>query len=102
MPQSSDDRMRQRSQANSILAMLRAAGERGCTNGELWAVAHAAHSRIADLRARGHRIHCVCEAPGLYRYTLEPSVTDGPSPSLLLIPTGVTLPLFDGICGSAL
>jgi hypothetical protein len=51
--------------------MLRAAGERGCTNSELWAIAHAAHSRISDLRARGHRIVCVREGPGVYRYTLE-------------------------------
>ncbi len=46
--------------------MLRAAGERGVTNAELWDVAHAAHSRIAELRALGHRIRCVREAPGLY------------------------------------
>jgi hypothetical protein len=72
------DQNHRRAQADHILEMLRTAGDRGCTNAELWAVAHAAHSRISDLRARGHRIACVREAPGLYRYTLEQSASVNP------------------------
>jgi hypothetical protein len=86
------DQNRRRGQAERILAILRAAGGRGVTNAELWPIAHAAHSRISDLRARGHRIRCEREGSGLYRYTLEPP--DAVPPLLSLIGRGVTLPLF--------
>jgi hypothetical protein len=84
------DHSRAHSQSDEILQMLRVAGESGCTNLELWTVAHAAHSRIADLRARGHRITCERERIGVYRYVLlgEPE-----SP----IPSYRRLPLFDGL-----
>jgi hypothetical protein len=92
-----DDRHQQRSQSAEILAMLRAAGDRGCTNATLWTVAHAAHSRIADLRGRGHVITCTREAAGLYRYRLveDPQVAGEAS-----LRTWPTLPLFAavGLC----
>src|SRR5579872_2610348 len=87
----SADRSRAHSQADEILQMLREAGESGCTNLELWAVAHTAHSRIADLPTRGHRIVCTRIRAGVYRYVLidAPELSQGPSYR--------PLPLFDGI-----
>jgi hypothetical protein len=102
------DRSRSRSQSDEILQMLRSAGEQGCTNLELWSVAHAAHSRIADLRALGHRITCRKERSGVYRYVLEAdagprSITLAPArqvkqsqPALI---TMRPLPLFDAMGG---
>jgi hypothetical protein len=100
------DRSRARSQADEILQMLRSAGDRGCSNLELWTIAHAAHSRIADLRALGHRITCRKERAGVYRYVLEVDASRRSSPSApapqvkqsqpALI-TARPLPLFDGM-----
>lgn len=104
------DRSRQRTQADEILGMLRSAGDRGCSNLELWSVAHAAHSRIADLRARGHRITCRKERAGVYRYVLEaetrqesaaqpaqqPVQQSRPAAPLIY---ARPLPLFDGLGG---
>ena len=87
------DRARARSQATEILALLRDAGAVGRTNAELWTIAHAAHSRIAELRACGHVITCTREAPGLYRYRLIEGPQSAGEPSPEMWPT---LPLFAG------
>jgi hypothetical protein len=66
-----EDLARAADQNSKILARLQEAGARGVINSELWALgAHAAHSRISDLRKRGHEISCKREAPGVWRYTL--------------------------------
>jgi hypothetical protein len=78
------DRSHAHSQADEILQMLIRAARQGCTNLELWTVAHAAHSRIADLRAQGHRITCTRECVGVYRYVLienPPPKPDAPRPT---------------------
>ena len=75
------DRRRTFAQSDEILQMLRAAGDRGSTNAELWSCAHAISSRISDLRKRGHTITCVREHPGLYRYTLHPPVVNAAAPA---------------------
>ena len=88
--------------------MLRAAGGAGCTNIQLWSVAHAAHSRIADLRAQGHLITCTRERVGVYRYVLvenpqaKSEISRGPTresnpPSFPADDLKRTLPLFDGL-----
>lgn len=67
----SEDLARAHDQNSRILAKLREAGSRGVTNSELWALgAHAAHSRISDLRKRGHKITCEREGQGVWRYRL--------------------------------
>ena len=66
-----EDFARAADQNTRILALLKQAGSRGVSNSEMWAVgAHAAHSRISDLRKRGHEITCKREGPGVWRYTL--------------------------------
>jgi hypothetical protein len=67
-----EDFARAADQNSKILARLKEAGLRGVTNAELWALgAHAAHSRISDLRKRGHEISCKREAAGVWRYVLQ-------------------------------
>ena len=75
-----EDLARAADQNSRILARLQEAGPRGVTNAEMWALgAHAAHSRISDLRKRGHRISCKREGSGMWRYTLiQPSVELSP------------------------
>ncbi len=65
------DHRRANGQCERILGLLVAAGDRGCSNAELWSVAHAVNSRIADLRRRGHDIVCTPEGGGRYRYVLR-------------------------------
>jgi hypothetical protein len=66
--------------------MLIAAGDRGCTNGQLWEIAHATNSRISDLRSRGHKIIAECEGSGTWRYTLtampEPAPRESAAPAV--------------------
>ena len=77
----SEDFARATDQNTQILALLRQAGPRGVTNSEMWAVgAHAAHSRISDLRKRGHEITCKREKPGIWRYTLVSSISERQKP----------------------
>jgi hypothetical protein len=61
---------RARGQEDQILSMLREAGNRGCTNSQLWAICHAVNSRISDLRKRGHKIDATAEGGGVWRYRL--------------------------------
>lgn len=100
------DRSRSRSQADEILQMLRSAGDRGCLSTELWEVARAAHSRVSDLRRRGHQITCTRESAGVYRYVLEAdarprSTPPAPVPQVKQSQpapiTAQSLPLFDGL-----
>lgn len=85
---------RARGQEDQILSMLRAAGAAGCTNSQLWAVAHAVNSRISDLRKRGHRITAGSEGGGIWRYKLI--LSEPPRPSDWQQGPHVTgLPLFD-------
>lgn len=65
------DRVRADDQTEKVLAMLRAAGVRGCTNIELWTVAHAANSRVSDLRQRGYTISSKRESGSVWRYVLR-------------------------------
>ena len=67
-----EDLARAADQNSKILACLQEAGPRGVTNSEMWALgAHAAHSRISDLRKRGHEISCKREGAGVWRYFLH-------------------------------
>jgi len=80
-----DDIARAADQNSKILARLQEAGARGVTNFEMWALgAHAAHSRISDLRKRGYEITCKREGPGVWRYFLHsavaPAKPEPPSP----------------------
>jgi hypothetical protein len=91
------NRERARGQEEEILSTLRLAGERGCTNTELWAICHAVNSRISDLRKRGHRIEASPEGRGVWRYRLLKAAPTSPDP----LPTGksatekqAVLPLF--------
>lgn len=69
-----EDFTRAADQSSRILTRLQEAGSRGVTNAEMWALgAHAAHSRIADLRKRGYEISCKRESPGTWRYRLVSS-----------------------------
>lgn len=70
-----DERKRSDAHSDTILAMLAAAGSRGCTNSQLWTVCHAVNSRISDLRRRGHQITADCEGGGIWRYRL---IASGP------------------------
>lgn len=96
-------------QNSQILTRLQEAGPRGITNSEMWAMgAHAAHSRIADLRKRGHEITCKREKAGVWRYTLISGASaprkdgtsgdwyDGPRPNLESS-SGDALPLFSEV-----
>jgi len=75
-----EDIARAADQNSKILALLQNAGSRGVTNSEMWALgAHAAHSRISDLRKRGHAISCKREGAGVWRYTLTKQAIE-PSP----------------------
>ena len=65
-----EERKRSDAHSDTILAMLTAAGARGCTNSQLWTVCHAVNSRISDLRRRGHQITAECEGGGVWRYRL--------------------------------
>jgi len=68
-----EDFARAADQNSKILARLQEAGPLGVTNSEMWAMgAHAAHSRISDLRKRGgYQISCKREAAGVWRYVLQ-------------------------------
>src|ERR1700683_5489141 len=68
-----EDVARAADQNSKILTLLQNAGSRGVTNSEMWAIgAHAAHSRISDLRKRGgYQITCKREGPGVWRYFLH-------------------------------
>lgn len=93
-----EDLARAHDQNTRILAKLREAGPRGITNSEMWALgAHAAHSRISDLRKRGHKITCQRERAGVFRYVLQ---QDSAASSHLAVewkdrPRVTGLPLFD-------
>jgi len=69
-----------RSQADAVLAALRAAGSAGLFNTELWKICHALNSRAADLRKKGHdiQVECIDQRGGVYRYRLiePPEVRD--------------------------
>jgi hypothetical protein len=89
------DRARAAAQADKILGMLVDAGDRGCTNSQLWTVAHAVNSRISDLRKRcGHKIESVAEGGGVWRYRLIPPQLNGVS-DWQDRPRTAGLPLFD-------
>jgi hypothetical protein len=64
------DRERLAGQEGKIIALLVKAGERGCTNSELWQVCHAVNSRISDLRGAGYDIEAKPEGGGIWRYRL--------------------------------
>jgi hypothetical protein len=69
-----EDFARAADQNSKILARLKEAGPLGVTNSEMWALgAHAAHSRVADLRKRGYEISCKRESAGVWRYFLHAS-----------------------------
>jgi hypothetical protein len=73
------DRQRRKSQADRVLEDLRAAGDSGRLNTDLWRFCHALNSRAADLRDRGFRIETRRVAPGVFRYFLrEPSAARPP------------------------
>jgi hypothetical protein len=85
---------RARGQEDRILSMLRAAGPAGCTNSQLWTVAHAVNSRISDLRKRGHKITTESEGRGIWRPRLV--LAEPRQPRDWQDRTRVTgLPLFD-------
>jgi hypothetical protein len=50
-----------------VLARLR---QGTASHMELYGLGVIAHSRIAELRSKGHRIECVRKADGLYHYSL--------------------------------
>ena len=96
----SQDFARANDQNSRILAKLREAGPRGVTNAEMWQLgAHAAHSRISDLRKRGHKVTCEREAPGIWRYRLitppEQPKTNAATGGWIDGPRVTGLPLFD-------
>jgi hypothetical protein len=88
---------RARGQEEEILAMLRDAASCGCTNTQLWEIAHAVNSRISDLRKRGYRIKASPEGGGVWRYRLietAPPPLDPPHAGKSPTEPKTTLPLF--------
>jgi hypothetical protein len=67
---SPEDRLRAAAQADKILGMLSAAGDRGCLKSELWAACHGVNSRVSDLRKRGHKIQALAVGRGVWQYRL--------------------------------
>lgn len=97
-PRTTEDRARASGHADEILSMLIAAGERGCTNSELWTICHAVNSRISDLRKKfGYRIESKSEGGGVWRYTLLADVapTSPAEPEWKDRPRATGLELFD-------
>jgi hypothetical protein len=80
MTRSVDDLRRAGRHESRILAALRSAGPRGCTNTELWTICHAVNSRVSDLRKLGHSITMEREGKGVFRYRLVLPRTKGASP----------------------
>lgn len=64
-----------------IVAALKAAGPRGCSNDELNAIAFRYGGRIHEARKDGHDIESIHEHDGSWRFVLhEPARTAAPRP----------------------
>jgi hypothetical protein len=91
------DLNRAKSQADRILAALRANGQRGCLNTELYAITPTLPQRFNDLRRRGHRIEATHEEGAVWRYHLVYPKPANPLPTKTLSGQPGTLPLFDEV-----